>query len=307
MSQRNNMSWNSAIQGFQSPVKLKNYLPGKKIQLPYAEWVTDNSSGMEVLHIREFKTLIQAVNKAKYADGCASGDEKEHVTFFRGQARLYGMDFRPSVYRGINEKTSKQKIDQRIDENLNRLSASGGTCIRNLPLPVLEGVFQQYEQSSRWIDAVDNIWIALWFACHDRWEEKGRVTYLRRIPSQERPQYRYAYILLLGIEKGFRDANGYWKDAKSECVDLRYAISSHFVRPHVQHGVLIRALNKDGGVKRDMQSLVRGIIRMDLDDALRWLGDSESLSVQNLFPGPMFDTGFRDLISDGDKVGLAFR
>jgi hypothetical protein len=48
------------------------------------------------------------------------------------------------------------------------------------------------------------------------------------------------------------------------------------------------------------------VIRIDLPDALRWLGNSESFEVSNVFLNPAFDTGLRDLIEDGKKVGIDF-
>ena len=76
---------NPAIRGFESPVKLHKTPSGDRIQLPFSEWVVDDCSNVEVLHVRDFRTLVQVLNKAKYADGIASDGDR--VTYFRGQAR----------------------------------------------------------------------------------------------------------------------------------------------------------------------------------------------------------------------------
>lgn len=296
---------NPAIEGFESPVKLHKAPSGERIQLPFSEWIEDVSSHVEVLHVRDFRTLIQVLDKAKYADGILSGGDK--VTYFRGQVRLFNATLKPSVYRHLSKKNNRANVDAGIDSELNKILTKGGRNVAALSKSVIEGLFQQYEHSSRWVDAVDNVWIALWFACHERWEEGGKVCYLLRNPAQEKEKYRYAYILLIGADRGSEVAAGHWRGLHSERVDLRYAVSSHFVRPHVQHGVLVRALNKSGAIMEDMTSLIRGVIRIDLPDALRWLGNSESFEVSNVFPNPAFDTGLRDLIEDGKKVGIDFR
>lgn len=296
---------NPAIRGFESPVKLHKTPSGDRIQLPFSEWVVDGCSNVEVLHVRDFRTLVQVLNKAKYADGIASDGDR--VTYFRGQARLFNGTLKPSVYRRLNKKNPRSNVDGRIVAELRKITIGGGKNVAKLTDPVVEGLFQQYEHSSRWIDAVDNVWIALWFACHERWEEGGKVCYLLRNPSQEKEKYRYAYILLLGAERGGKIVAGHWRGKHSERVDLRYAVSSHFVRPHVQHGVLVRALNKTGAIMEDMTSLIRGVVRISLSDALRWMGNAESFEVSNVFPNPSFDTGLRDLIEDGKKVGIDFR
>jgi len=296
---------NPAIRGFESPVKLHKSPSGERIQLPFPKWIIDDSSHVEVLHVRDFRTLIQVLDKAKYSDGISSGGDR--VTYFRGQSRLFNGTLRPSVYRHLSKKNVRMTVDAVLNSELKKILVYGGKNVATLSEPVIEGLFQQYEHSSRWIDAVDNVWIALWFACHERWEEGGKVCYLLRNPAQEGEKYRYAYVLLIGADRGDEVAAGHWRGLRSERVDLRYAVSSHFVRPHVQHGALVRALNKRGVVMEAMPSLIRGIIRIDLSDALRWLGDAESFEVSNVFPNPAFDTGLRDLIEDGKKVGIDFR
>ena len=67
---------------FESPVKLHKAPSGERIQLLFSEWIENVSSHVEVLHVRDFRTLIQVLDKAKYADGILSGGDK--VTYFRG-------------------------------------------------------------------------------------------------------------------------------------------------------------------------------------------------------------------------------
>lgn len=299
MSKMKTISYNQAIKDFRSPVRLKKDNNGNANQFAYAEWIND-ASEVEMLHVRDFKTLIQVIGKAKYSESLKANGGA--VLFFRGQARFYGTKLQPSVYRTL--RRNKSKVDAKVESEVNQFIRLAGANIEKLSPVVVEGLFQQYEKPSRWIDVVDNIWIALWFACHDRWEESGRVVYVRRQPSKEKDHCRYAYILLLGAVQGERLGAGYWKSQSCEYLDLRCAVPSQYLRPHVQHGILIRKLNKQGLPAEDMTGLVKGIIRIDLEDALHWLGEAESLSVPTLFPGPMFDTGFRDILEDCEKAKM---
>lgn len=275
---------------FSSPVASPlNFRDKKKIYLPLAEVVTDEASNIKVLHVRDFITLVQAIDKIKYVGGLA--DTK---VYLRGQSSLYTGQIMPSAYR----HGDKSSVDKKIVGLIEMLKDVAGDEIRKLSDDVIEGLFQQYEQSSRWVDAVDNIWVALWFACHRRWEQCDRVSYVPRNPRIEQQQYRYCYVLILGADS-----------RKVKLMDLRVVTPSIFVRPHAQHGVLLQKTGRDGLPTRDMSSMIRGVVRIDLEDALSWIGSSPSLSASVMFPNPSFDSGFKNLIEDGLKMktGLVFK
>ena len=44
---------------------------------------------------------------------------------------------------------------------------------------------------------------------------------------------------------------------------------------------------------------VRGILEIELADALEWLGNSTALSVHSLFPPPSYDIGYANLLGVG--------
>ena len=80
-----------------------------------------------------------------------------------------------------------------------------------------------------------------------------------------------------------------------------------YLRPHLQHGLLIRAINSRGELCQDMRRLICGIIRIDLPDALRWLGDPEIFRPENMMPGPMFDAGLSELIDTSGQLSATTR
>ena len=110
----------------------------------------------------------------------------------------------------------------------------------------------------------------------------------------------FAFILLL--ESAFFEPidglPGHHRDSRSETIDLRISAPSHFVRPHAQHGILVRGLSQRGLPATDLLPLLVGIIRVDLTAALDWLGTATTLTVHSLFPPAFYDYGYRELLSD---------
>ena len=276
-----------------------------KILKPIGEYVEDEQSKRMVFHVRSFPLFIQAIGSVKYnCTRTENGRDSGIRIVYRGQDFLMpsNVPFQPSSYRKRGGCYPKQgKADISINSSVKLLQKYSET-MRNLDKRVVEGVLQHYGQESRWIDAVDNIWTALWFSCHKAWKGNKNGSYVhyeRRNPYLESATHPYCYILLLGVETsamGDGAAPGLIGDSRYEILDLRYAIPSYYIRPHVQHGVLVRSLDSKGHPKFDMSDLVRSVIRIDLKNALDWLGDGGSFKPGNMFPAPAFDTGFDELL-----------
>ena len=286
----------------------------------FAESQTDNS-----VLIRDFATFIQSIGKVHYlaANPEVRGRRgKEELgdglyrIFYRGQNALYGKhcdEMKPSAYRGNGDCTKS------IEENINHILTLKPFCGSNISREAIEGLIQQYGGVSRWIDVVDNIWIALWFSCHRAWvakdvaeTEKAKgytrssmqyVHYERRVPELEKDECRFAYIVLMGIEEKLElQSPGFYKSQRDELLNLRQALPSQFIRPHAQHGWLIRRCKGDGFTK-NLKDMVHGVIKIPLGIALDWLGSSKAFSVDSIFPPPAFDTGWRDLMFRDEVAG----
>ena len=168
---------------------------------------------------------------------------------------------------------------------------------------VREPILQHYGLKTRWLDVVDNVWIALWFGCytaHSIGKYREYLHFEKRIVRHTKPDMSFAYILLL--EAAARPDNelgpGCFRDADSATIDLRIAAPSHFVRPHAQHALVVKALDEKGRAPIDFSQLLAGIIRVDLADALEWLGSGDMLSVHALFPPPLYDVGYQEILND---------
>lgn len=288
------------LKGLSNPI-----LDKWKVFKPIGEYVEDEQAKRMVFHVRSFPLFIQAIGSVKY--NCTrneNGQDSGTRIVYRGQDFLMpsNVPFQPSSYRKRDGRYPKQaKVDISINSAV-KLLQKYSENMRNLDKRVVEGVLQHYGQESRWIDAVDNIWTALWFSCHKAWKGNKNGSYVhyeRRNPYLESATHPYCYILLLGVETLAMDdcaSPGLMGNSRYEILDLRYAIPSYYIRPHVQHGVLVRSLDSKGHPNFDMSNLVRSVIRIDLKNALDWLGDGGSFKPGSMFPAPAFDTGFDELL-----------
>lgn len=189
----------------------------------------------------------------------------------------------------------------------------------------VEGLLQHYAGFTRFLDVVDNHWIALWMGLHnfkDCGEGSKYVScakrelspidvlfYLSGRESRENvdntvlPESCYEYILLLAFpEEVTSSINGVYETDEFVLVDLRKALPSFYLRPHAQHALVMR--RRDKGEKSyhaeyyDMASQVVGIIRIRIDISDKWLGDGRLVSKNNMFPLPSVDAGYNSLLKN---------
>lgn len=262
----------------------------------------DSSTGVRVLEVRSIQSLIQLIGYVKYnlsEDGCR--------VLYRGQTDLYetGNDatgcyrFQPSALREITKQDAYNREIEAIRRTVDAVRSANHQFKEDakFPDPVIEGLLQQYGIPTTWIDVSDNVWTALWFACYRTiWNvftknDNGKRRYchmtLRTVGEAEDGK-DYAYLFVLAAEGKLGE-----EGKCSEWLDLREAIPSTFIRPHAQHGCLMRMKAKYGP---NMVSLVRGIIRVRLRDALSWLGGGRMLLPDSMVPPPNYDSGFRQLL-----------
>lgn len=323
-----------------------------------------------LLHAYSPAGLIQAVGYLKYRLG-----EKNYGLVFRGQSDLYGKNLRPALYRGIKRIQSTTSCNEYLNNIIINAERDFGETLGQhfkIKPQFVNPLLQHYGIKTEWLDVVDNIWIALWFACYEALsidnipfmilkqrnekselrkkeerlkkltiEHDSKREVLQNVQDEHKKicetkdiskelkrtisnlykheralskeieklkneidelssmlhEKSYAYILMIRCPGMMGNAYGIWKDANTELYDLRYCLPSTFLRPHAQHGMVIRKLAKSGkSTTVDFSSLIEGIIRIDLDDALTWLGDSILLSPESLFPSPVKDHGLQQLL-----------
>lgn len=245
--------------------------------------------------------------------------------FYRGQCDLYDTML-PSLYHGNQSLNIMQNKNKRLNKiiinALKDKKISKETHLKAddpLSLIVMEGMLQHYGINTRCIDAIDNHWIGLWFGLNKYYTERiGNVTYATytnrmkncyqlfndmKIASEELSSF-YQYLILLAADKK-EENNGVVKGEDLITVDLRVALPSTFLRPHAQHGVILKKnLHKDN-CDFDISNNVVGILKIRNDKAQMWLGDGELVKFNNLFPSQFHDYAYRillereDLFNDG--------
>lgn len=212
----------------------------------------------------------------------------------------------PTLYRGLTAQKAQEKRHTAL-ANLIANFKKSGTIFGSFGEYAHEPLLQHYGISTSWIDLVDNVWVALWFACN-RAMCIGKFSefmhFEKRLPSDSE---KFAYILLVGtdIEKRSRFKPGYFFGDATELVDLRMAAPSVFLRPHAQHGLLFRKKGDVGGRPLDYSDQVRGTIRVDLAKAIDWLGAGKMVNTHSLFPPPYYDNGYQILLTSSIPGNLA--
>lgn len=269
-------------------------MPLSKVTIKGATWTKD-LSGQNVLHVEEPHALVMAAGYLKFK---LARSHNEGI-YFRGQRKLYG-SLVPTLYRGLIAKKAQDNKHAALT-NLIKQFGKSGSIFGSFGDYAHEPLLQHYGISTSWIDLVDNVWVALWFACH-RARSIGKASefmhFERRIPSADE---KFAYILLIGadISSRTRRKPGYYFGQNTELVDLRVAAPSVFLRPHAQHGLLFRKKGDEGGRPLDYSDQVRGILRLDLAKAVDWLGTGKMVNTHSLFPPPYYDNVYQILLTCG--------
>lgn len=238
----------------------------------------------ETINVYTIKTvhdLTQFIGFGKYINN-HSGN-----VYLRGQTELYNGAMTPSLYRG---KTKANSITWKYNEKMNKV-ISDTRIFKQYDRSVFEPLIQHYGIKTPYLDLVDNVWVALWFALH---QAKTKV-----INSHEYVYYyentnEYSYIILMVTDATTETERfGVYKGSCTTIVDLRKALPSYFLRPHAQHAYMIR---KNEAYPTDYSDLIIGIAKIPTQLGLKWLGNNDFLTVSSLFPAAYFDSGYEIML-----------
>lgn len=234
--------------------------------------------------IETINDLIQYIGYGKYIN-C-----KTEKVFIRGQIDTYNFTLIPSLYRNIlNTERTADNFHQRVNQVLKLKS------FKNFQKPVLSATLQHYGIKTPQIDVVDNLWVALWFAANEFHSTIVNSTeHLVVAPSSK--EYGYIYLIAsdaINISKKY--GRGIYKGEYTMLIDLRSALPSYFLRPHAQHAYM---LMKNNYAEYDYSDLVIGIAKIPIDRINKWIGNTELLSVNTLFPSAYYDFGYQVLLKN---------
>jgi hypothetical protein len=244
---------------------------------------------LPIFHITTYHTLVQFVGYAKYLNRSIGN------VYLRGQHKLYDTLI-PSIFRNISRiggfSNRNSHIGQFVRECSNKMK-----FIEDLDEIVREPILQHYGIGTRWIDLVDNLWIALWFGIHTWHTKIFEREYKNVIPRNSGPD-EFMYLLLVCSDGIHEDkyVPGLYKGDNTYTVDLRKAAPSIFLRPHAQHALLMRSKHLKAVEHTDLANYVVGIVKLKVDDCLNWIGVNGLTSARSLFPPVNFDHGYGVLI-----------
>lgn len=184
----------------------------------------------------------------------------------------------------------------------------------------VEALLQHYSGNTRFLDVVDNHWVALWMGLHNFVMHGNGFRYCKcekrellighfyesaqeeKVPVEDllTEENIYEYVLLLAMPYSTKHQGGIQETDEFIEVDLRKVLPSHYLRPHAQHALVIRRrdnLNSDKTASYyDMASQVVAILQVRIDRASLWLGNGNLLTSDNLFPSPSVDQGYNNLL-----------
>jgi hypothetical protein len=251
---------------------------------------TKDVSGHMVFHVNTSHALMTAIGYLKH-----TAQPWERI-FLRGQTALYDT-LSPSLYRGLTYAQSQGKRHERLRQVVSEFS-SASSLFKNLLSHAQEPLLQHYGIQTTWLDIVDNVWIALWFALHHAVVSGSDSQYLHFDGRVSENEGDFGYLILIKTEDDRKEkaVKGLVKGNSTEVVDLRIAAPSVFLRPHAQHGLLFRARGGTAGRKSDYSHCIAGIIRFPLQQAKLWLGMGAMHEVRGLFPPPFYDNGYQILL-----------
>lgn len=268
-------------------------------------------SGVPVYEVKSIHGLNRIIGYAKYINR----DYGE--VLYRGECKLHN-SLIPSLLRGTRRCDKRvAKLNKTIDaafkcatinrdlgvEGMSRKDGAGKTA-------VVEATLQHYGIPTRYLDLVDNHWIALWMSANRCVSIDSKRKYYRYEPRLDtyhhesssvhidRDDGQYGYLLLVCIpdDLGNSGVGGVRCSDRFVRVDLRQALPSIFHRPHAQHGLVVRKKGGNTSSSFDMANQVVGIIQIRVDRILSWLGNGELLTQENLFPSPCYDQGYDALL-----------
>lgn len=257
--------------------------------------------------------------------------------YYRGVSGLYD-NVLPSLMRNrakgipddLNKVLNLIMEDERLKDSLKLRQTikpqteqdhNSNKQIKRFNKYTVEALLQHYVGLTRFLDVVDNHWIALWMGSqkfhmhgkgHKYCECIGRQLPIGDVYEQiiisgknNVKNDLYVYVLLIAMPHADTQPRFGITETKNYVeVDLRKALPSIYLRPHAQHALVIRKRDKQNMKQEanyyDMSNQVVGILRIRVDRAYQWLGQGLLMTKENIFPSPSIDQGYNTLLMRND-------
>ena len=230
---------------------------------------------------RSYQSLVRAVGYFKY--------NHEHHVLLRGQTRCFG-----KMLASLHRRTTvpgDADVETFLELYRRSLNVDQGP-VKRLST---EALLQHYGIATRWLDVVDSVPHALFFATHDMVPSHKGGGLRTFVPSTEK--YGLIYLFGLGQLKTVYRAKhpvvGFSRgDARLLVADLRKLKPALALRPHAQHGLLIKA---DDNIV-DLWDRVVARIAVPTQEARRWIA-ARAFEPDELFPSTRWDPIFGGMLA----------
>jgi hypothetical protein len=241
----------------------------------------------EYVYIENPFLLTRFAGYLKFREG---KEERINQIFMRGQTDDHpGMV--PSLFRGAAEsqipkrKGAYEHLLRKLRRNLIGTRFHGVKC---------GALLQHYGIKTPWIDLVDNLFVALWFATKQRINEE-RINY-------QKTQLDYGWIFFMRAEeplhKGQKKLKGIRIGEKLMITDLRRDHSSLSLRLHAQHGISL-AWREESDIhhptNHDMEEFLVAAIKFPIGNFVTLINGIDNIPTEYMFPSANSDDTYRQL------------
>lgn len=195
--------------------------------------------------------------------------------YLRGQSSRH-VALIPSLFRGADDVQSRGRRWTAYQHLLRKLP--GVVRGTRFTQKNFGAVLQHYGFRTPWLDVVDDLNVAIWFALNNFTQEDGKCTY-RPIEADQ------GWLLVIAAPRNFR------------VLDLRSRQSSRHVRCHTQQGFSIAMQHDDvrmAAAEQDFMSSVVGTVR--IPNTKRWVVTGYRSSEDYFFPPTSIDDTYRKLL-----------
>lgn len=283
------------------------------ISSPYIEKIGIHKFEMQhevpIFDVSDYRALNQLIGYAKFLNA-EYGD-----VYYRGEVHLH-QSLLPSISRQPNYYKFEEALNVAIknaiadDKFSNTAKLSGLKGKKNSAL-IVEALLQHYGYSTHFVDLVDNHWIALWFGLNQFkkiknlseycYYQKRNINPIELVTAKDPEAGIYQYMLLVAVDNNAAPVErGICVGNEIITINLRSALPSTFLRPHAQHGLVVRRNIHESTASFDISSNVVGIVRLRIDNVISWIGSGNLLESANLFPSPAYDYGYEILLHRKD-------
>ena len=214
-----------------------------------------------------------------------------YQVFMRGQSKDYPR-MQPSISRNIGGPENNIQVHYKAYEELVS-EIRKAKDLKRFRGKIGGAILQHYGIRTPWLDLVDNLFIALWFACHER-SKSEPFQYIAKSIGE------FGWIYFLRLEdpmdkESIIDNQGIVIGTNSMWCDLRISQTSLSLRAHTQHGIFASRSNI-ANYSFDLGDFVVATVKFPVTSEFKSiLKEFIPFSTSYLFPSPYYDNTYKIL------------